>query len=84
VLIRELKSTRSPIFRCRKKATLSSLKQTIPWNHKLAFADSSAYPTGQEIIAILNQKLEKNLKLQVLPALAVSLLGLFYFSAARN
>ncbi|MFT4857950.1 MAG: nucleoside-diphosphate-sugar epimerase [Algoriphagus sp.] len=59
------------------KATALLAQQEGSWNQSWHLPTSSAYPTGQEIIAILNQKLEKNSKLQVLPAFAVSFLGLF-------
>jgi len=59
------------------KATAFLAQQEDSWNQSWNLPTDSAYPSGQSITAILNKKLNKNLKLQVLPAFAVSLLGLF-------
>jgi len=47
------------------------------WNQSWHLPTDHAYPSGLEVTAILNKKLGKNLKLQVIPSFAVSLLGLF-------
>ncbi len=59
------------------KATAFLALQDDSWNQSWHLPTDSSYPSGKEITAILNQKLAKNLTLQVLPAFAVSLLGLF-------
>lgn len=59
------------------KATAFLAQQEDSWIQSWHLPTSSAYPSGNEITAILNKKLNKNLKLQVLPSIAVSLLGLF-------
>jgi nucleoside-diphosphate-sugar epimerase len=59
------------------KATAFLAQQDDSWNQSWHLPTDSAYPSGQAITAILNKKLGKNLKLQVLPAFAVSFLGLF-------
>jgi nucleoside-diphosphate-sugar epimerase len=59
------------------KATAFLALQEDSWNQSWHLPTDPAYPSGQEVTAILNKKLGKNLTLQVLPAFAVSLLGLF-------
>jgi nucleoside-diphosphate-sugar epimerase len=59
------------------KATAFLAQQEDSWNQSWNLPTDPAYPSGQEISSILNKKLGKNLKLQVLPAFAVSFLGLF-------
>ncbi|MDG1276684.1 MAG: NAD-dependent epimerase/dehydratase family protein [Algoriphagus sp.] len=59
------------------KATAFLAQQEDSWNQSWHLPTDPAYPSGQEITTILNKKLGKNLKLKVLPAFAVSLLGLF-------
>jgi nucleoside-diphosphate-sugar epimerase len=59
------------------KATAFLAQQEDSWNQSWHLPTNSAYPSGKEIISILNKKLGKNLQLQILSPLAVSLLGIF-------
>jgi nucleoside-diphosphate-sugar epimerase len=59
------------------KATAFLAQQEDSWNQSWHLPTDSTYPSGKEITTILNKKLGKNLKLQVLPPIAVSLLGIF-------
>ena len=59
------------------KATSFLAQQEDAWNQSWHLPTDSVYLSGQKITETLNRKLGKNLKLQVLPAFAVSFLGLF-------
>lgn len=59
------------------KATAFLAQQDDSWNQSWHLPTDPTYPSGQAITAILNKKLAKNLKLQVLPSFAIKLLGIF-------
>lgn len=59
------------------KATAFLVLQEDSWNQSWHLPTDSSYPSAQEVVNMINEQLGKNLKLQVLPSWAVSLLGLF-------
>lgn len=59
------------------KATAFLALQEDSWNQSWHLPTDSSYPSAQEVVNTINEKLGKNLKLQVLPSWIVSILGLF-------
>lgn len=59
------------------KATAFLALQDDAWNQTWNLPTDSSYPSGEEIVEILNGLLSKNLKLKVLPAWAIWILGWF-------
>ncbi|MEB2784324.1 NAD-dependent epimerase/dehydratase family protein [Algoriphagus persicinus] len=59
------------------KATAFLALQENAWNQTWNLPTDPSYPTGKEIVEMINQQLGTKLKLQVMPAWLVSILGLF-------
>lgn len=59
------------------KATAFLSQRSDAWNQTWNLPTDASFPSGQEITAILNKLLNKNLKLQVMPDWLISILGLF-------
>lgn len=59
------------------KATAFLSQQSDAWNQTWNLPTDSSFPSGQEITAILNKLLNKNLKLQVMQPWLISILGIF-------
>lgn len=59
------------------KATAFLALQKDSWNQNWHLPTDPAFPTGNEITAIVNKELGTNFKLQVMPSWVVSLLGVF-------
>ncbi len=59
------------------RATAFLSQQKDAWNQVWHLPTSKAYPTAQEAVNILAKELDRKPKLQVLPGIAVNILGLF-------